>query len=245
MKFAIGYLIYLSKARSTSSVHSPFIFNWCRSILNSSERNDKWAEIESLRSDLLKNKRLIQGGRSISQIARKAAKQPKYAQLLGRIVEFHHPLKVIELGTSLGISAAYIASSLDENEEFTTIEGNQEIASLAQKNLDTLGSKVDVRSGLFVEVLPGVLEEMRRVDLIFFDGHHDYDATIEYFEMVLPYVHSNTVMIFDDINWSSGMQRAWKRIKANERVTQTIDLYMLGVAFLREGVAEEHFVLHY
>lgn len=244
-KFAIGYLIYLVNARSTSSVHSPFIFNWSRSILHDRKRNARWNEIESLRAHLLKDKRLIGGGRSVSQIAKRAAKQPKYAQLLSRIAAFHHPLKVLELGTSLGISAAYISSALDDSAQFITIEGNEEIASLANTNLESIGSGANLRSGLFAEVLPNVLEELGRVDLVFFDGHHDYDATIEYFEMVLPYTHSNTVLIFDDINWSAGMQRAWKRIKAHERVTQTVDLYMLGIAFLREGVAEEHFVLRF
>jgi len=244
-KFAIGYLKYLVKARSTSSVHSPFIFNWSRSILLNRKRDLTWNEIESLRTQLLKDKRLIGDGRSVSQIVRRAAKQPKYAQLLSRIAAFHHPSKVIELGSSLGISAAYISSALDDGSNFITVEGNAEIATIATSNLESLGSKAKVRSGLFADVLPGVLHELNRVDLVFFDGHHDYDATIEYFEMVLPYVHSNTVLIFDDINWSAGMQRAWKRIKAHERVTQTVDLYMLGVAFLREGVAEEHFVLRF
>lgn len=41
------------------------------------------------------------------------------------------------------------------------------------------------------------------------------------------------------------MERAWERIKAHPRVTVTVDLYDLGLVFIREGQAREHFRLRY
>ncbi len=45
--------------------------------------------------------------------------------------------------------------------------------------------------------------------------------------------HANSVFVVDDIHWSVGRRKAWKRIKAHPRVTVTIDLYDLGLVFFR------------
>ena len=54
-----------------------------------------------------------------------------------------------------------------------------------------------------------VLEEMRPVDFIFIDGHHDEQATIGYFEQVRPWLADRNAIVFDDIDWSDGMRAAW------------------------------------
>jgi hypothetical protein len=41
------------------------------------------------------------------------------------------------------------------------------------------------------------------------------------------------------------MEEAWETIKAHERVTVTIDLYNMGLVFLRREQVPEHFVLRY
>lgn len=249
--FALGYLRYLLVSRSSSSVHSPYVFNWAQNVLGSSNGIKAFHSIETCRSRLKSNKRLIRPEvidapqRTVGQIVRSAAKHPKYCRLLSHIVSYSHPHTVIELGTSLGVSSAYIATALDPDVRFVSIEGEPEIHSIAKENLRSLDLKANLRCGLFIDVLPDILEEFKRVDLIFIDGHHDYDATMEYFQTALPYCHTGSVLIFDDINWSAGMQRAWKRIQSHKRVSQTVDLYTMGIAFLREGVAEEHFVLRY
>jgi hypothetical protein len=41
------------------------------------------------------------------------------------------------------------------------------------------------------------------------------------------------------------MEEAWEQVKAHPRVTVTIDLYNMGLVFLRSEQAKEHFVLRY
>jgi hypothetical protein len=53
------------------------------------------------------------------------------------------------------------------------------------------------------------------------------------------------VLVFDDIHWSRDMSEAWDAIKAHPEVTVTIDLYDMGLVFLRKEQAPEHFVLRY
>jgi len=53
-------------------------------------------------------------------------------------------------------------------------------------------------------------------------------------------------MVFDDINWSEGMQEAWDIIRKNERVKISIDLFYMGILFFRkEQKEQEHFVIRF
>src|SRR5690606_94020 len=99
--------------------------------------------------------------------------------------------------------------------------------------------------GNFDNVLPGILKENSSFDLIFFDGNHTEEATLEYFEQCLEHLHSKSVFIFDDIYWSAGMKRAWDKIIVNPKVSVSIDLFQMGIIFFREGQEKEHFNIHH
>ncbi|MBK9599269.1 MAG: hypothetical protein IPO60_13350 [Flavobacteriales bacterium] len=42
----------------------------------------------------------------------------------------------------------------------------------------------------------------------FIDGHHAAEPTLDYFDQCLAKAHNDTVFIFDDIHWSTGMEEA-------------------------------------
>jgi len=65
--------------------------------------------------------------------------------------------------------------------------------------------------------------------MIFIDGNHQKNPTIEYFEKLLPKLSSPGIIIFDDINWTIGMKEAWDIIKSHKSVNYAIDFYKLGV----------------
>ena len=79
--------------------------------------------------------------------------------------------------------------------------------------------------------------------LLFIDGNHKKKATLEYFQKLLPYVHNDSVMIFDDIHWSKEMEEAWEEIKAHPEVKVTIDTFQWGLVFFRREQVKEHFVI--
>ncbi|NJW55521.1 class I SAM-dependent methyltransferase, partial [Salinimicrobium sp. CDJ15-91] len=60
---------------------------------------------------------------------------------------------------------------------------------------------------------------------------------------LLPTIHNNSVMIFDDIHWSKGMEEAWEEIKAHPEVRVTIDTFQWGLVFFRREQEKEHFVI--
>jgi predicted O-methyltransferase YrrM len=172
--------------------------------------------------------------RSVSEICRTTSKPPRWALLLFQIVRHLRPERCLELGTSLGISAAYQAAALELNGSgrITTLEGAEPVAALAAANLDELGlDRTDVVVGRFQDTLDGVLE-LGPIDYAFVDGHHDRDATIRYFEHIAERAGADAVLAFDDIAWSEGMQEAWRTIREDGRVAFAIDLRSVGVCAL-------------
>ena len=71
-----------------------------------------------------------------------------------------------------------------------------------------------------------------------------YEATLDYFNLLLPSVTNDSVWIFDDIHWSQDMEKAWEIIKKHSQVTVTIDTFQWGIVFFRKEQEKEHFTIH-
>ena len=183
--------------------------------------------------------------KSISEIVHAAAKPEKYAQLLFRFVNYFQPATILELGTSLGISAAYMAAA-NSKSKLITIEGCKDIAAVAKENFIKLElHNIEQVVGNFDDCLPEVLNKIDQLDFAFFDGNHRKLPTINYFEQCLEKAVEGSVFIFDDIYWSDEMKVAWQEIKKNEKVTVTIDLFYFGIVLFRKKQVKEHFVIRF
>ena len=90
--------------------------------------------------------------------------------------------------------------------------------------------------GRFKDVLAGILSNEQLFDLVFIDGHHDKKATKEYFEQLYPFLSDNSILIFDDINWSEGMKQAWQEIHNDERIHCSFDLNKWGICIVDKSV---------
>lgn len=173
--------------------------------------------------------------RRVADICRTAAKPRDWATLLFYLVRHVRPGACLELGSSLGISAAYQSAALELNGHgrLVTVEGAEPVATLARRHLTELGlARGRVEVGRFQDRLDDVLRDLGRLDFAFIDGHHDERATIAYFEKVLPACAERAVLVFDDIAWSPGMRRAWAGIAAHERVGAAIDLFKIGIGVI-------------
>ncbi|MHC4339182.1 MAG: O-methyltransferase [Planctomycetota bacterium] len=178
---------------------------------------------------------------TVGRLAGERSKSAKWCRMLFQLVRECRPTSCLELGTCLGVSAAYQAAALSLNGagRLTTIEGAPALASLARKNLDNLGlDRVDIRAGRFQDTLDGVLAEIAPVDYVFIDGHHDGAATLRYFERVASCLGAPAIVVFDDIRWSRGMLAAWRQVTADARVAIGVDLFNLGVTVVDPGRSE-------
>ncbi|MBO6517908.1 MAG: class I SAM-dependent methyltransferase [Bacteroidia bacterium] len=239
-------------AKSYHSVHSPMVFDLIQRLRKVRDKRTKFARIEALRKKLTANETLIEfndlgnhgepRSRSISSIAKRSAKSPAMGLVLSEIVEFVRPEVGIELGTSLGLSLAYQVTA-NPNMQFFSLEGSPEIAEIANRNLSELGIRANLRIGNFDDVLHPLLEELETVDYVFVDGNHQLEPTLRYFELIISHMPKKGCIVFDDIYWSEGMRQAWTTIIADDRVAISIDLYHLGIVFIRDGVEKQHFKL--
>ncbi len=181
--------------------------------------------------------------RRVAAIARTAAKPPHLAQLLFRLVNHFQPATVLELGTSLGLTTAYLALA-DRRRRVVTFEGCPNVAALARHNLDGLGIRnVALVAGNLDDTLAPTLANLPSVDFVFFDGNHRYAPTLRYFELCLARRTEASVFVLDDIHWSAEMERAWEAIKAHPAVTLTVDLFFVGLVFFRAKQPKQHFSL--
>jgi predicted O-methyltransferase YrrM len=172
--------------------------------------------------------------RRISDIARRAAKPPRLGQLLFRVARHYRPGTIVELGTSLGLSTAYLAAGAPDAKVWT-IEGSPAIAKTAADNLRGLGlNNVEVSTGNFDDLLHPGLDRIGPIDLAFVDGNHRREPTLRYFDALIRHCGRSAALIFDDIHWSLEMEQAWESIRNDPRVYLTIDLFFIGFVFLRD-----------
>jgi predicted O-methyltransferase YrrM len=261
LQLAAKYFQYYLTASNGSGhgTHSPFIFEFISKVLKDRQQYPAYNKIELLRKALLKDPAILEvedygagssvdkaNQRSVSSIAKHAAKPPKYGQLLFRMVQYYNPHTILELGTSLGITTAYL-SVANPVAELITIEGSPDIASKAKKNFQTLGlQNILVVEGNFDTELSQIVSPLSSIDLAFIDGNHRREPTENYFAQLLPKINNDSILVFDDIHWSRDMEQAWATIKDHPATRASIDLFFMGIViFRREFIEKQHFVIRF
>ncbi|MDX1956329.1 MAG: class I SAM-dependent methyltransferase [Chitinophagaceae bacterium] len=261
IRFIGKYLQYYLTASNGKGhgTHSPFVFGFIKQVLNDQNIYPSYGKVEALRKKLKKDRRMISvedlgagtttgagHQRSISSIATHAAKPPKYAQLLFRMARYYQAQRILELGTSLGLTSAYLAQA-NENGKLLTLEGAPSIAELAALHFNQLQlENVEVITGNFDQTLLPALEKLGRPDMVFVDGNHRKEPTLRYFKTLLGHAGPETILIFDDIHWSREMEEAWEEIRLDPAVQCSLDLFFIGIVFFRKEFREKvHFTIRY
>jgi predicted O-methyltransferase YrrM len=255
---ATSLLRYFITAQNEHGLHSPFVFDLYRNIIKNTEQNPDYERIESIRSAMGQRRDLLRitdygAGSSINHspvrevrdIARNSEKSPRIGQLFYRLVQHFGYQTCVDLGTSLGMTTAYLAAA-NPNGRVLTFEGCAETLRVAKSNFDTLALKnIETVLGNLDETLPSQIANVSKIDFAFFDANHRYEPTVRYFETCLTKAHAGSLFVFDDIHWSVEMEAAWKTIQAHPSVIVTIDLMAVGLVFFRPQQAKQHFTLRW
>lgn len=260
-QLATKYLQYYRKAGNSNGhgLHSPFVFDFVLNVLNNKSGYSVPTTVEALRKELLKDSRILhvddfgagsrtqaQKERTVSSIAKSAVKPKKYSHLLYRLVKYYKPGHILELGTSLGVTTAFLAEA-NPGASIITIEGSNEIAAIAKDNFKKLGlNNIEQVTGRFDDVLPDVLRNQETIDMVYIDGNHLYSPTINYFHQILEKVNDTSIIVFDDIHWSEEMERAWQEIKGHPAVKYSIDVFYLGFVFFNKDFkVKQDFIIRF
>jgi predicted O-methyltransferase YrrM len=252
------YLQYTCCSKTNFDIHSPFLFELVTKVFQGGSADTEYLKVEALKAQFLKDSRTIsvtdlgagktsvkQEIRHIRDIAKTSSKSNKYGRLLFRLIKYLRPGTVLELGTSLGFSTAYMANGCPSSVIFS-IEGCPNIAELAKSNFIKLDiSNIHLVVGSFDDKLPGILNSLHQIDFVFIDGNHRQEPTINYFEQCLIKAVNDTVFVIDDIHWSEGMENAWDHICNHPSVTLSVDIFFMGIVFLKKELSKQHFIIRY
>ena len=212
-------------------------------------------DIEAWRADILNDHRKIEvldlgvgskharsPHRLISEIARHSLSDRKYAAIYARTIAHYNALHVLELGTSLGINALYLAAHY--NTHVITLEGSPAIGAVAADLFaDMKADNISLIMGNIDDNLQPTVAEMPRIDFAFLDANHRHAPTLRYFDMLRPKLHAKSIVVLDDIHSSPEMQQAWRDIQKHPDVTASADLFRCGFVFFDPSLGRQHFVL--
>lgn len=253
-----SYVNYKKNSVGKHGVHSPFVFDLMRQVFDKEDNFYAFKFIEKIRESLKLDNTILQiedfgagsktntsNKRTVRQLIKTSAKAPKYGQLLFRLANYFEVENIIELGTSLGMSTLYLANSR-RYADLYTLEGSAEIAKKAKDNFNKMQlNSIKIITGNFDDTLTPLLDKLEKIDFVFFDGNHKEEPTLQYFEKCLTKIHNNTIFVFDDIYWSKEMTSAWQTIKANKRVTITLDIFEMGIVFFRKELPKQDLIINY
>ena len=258
MHTALRFLWHWLTAVNEHSLHSPFIYNLYTKGIKKDPSHEDFNIIEQVRDKLLTSKnriRVTQLGanskvsneleRPVSEIAKRGISSVKTSQLFYNIIRYFNYNNVIELGTSFGINTLYLAANTRVN--VTTFEGCMETSKIAQDIFDELSyENIDLIYGDIDETLPAFIKYFpNQVDMAFIDANHTYEATLRYFNWLLPLCSADSLIVIDDIYWSEEMTRAWETLVKHPQVTTSVDLYKFGMLFFNPDLEKKNYTLMY
>ncbi|NNC82097.1 MAG: class I SAM-dependent methyltransferase [Flavobacteriales bacterium] len=251
---ARSYLRYRKASVNRHGVHSPFLFDLIEKVFKGPSTGI--SEIEEVRKGFLNDDSPIDfeehgAGSSFKQrkstataasIASRSLSTPAQCMFLHRLCAHRSAKHILELGTSLGVSTAYLASA---GAEVHTIEASAAVHHMAQSRFGPRFPSIQWHLGPFDEQLPKVLQESDPFDVVYVDGNHREASTVQYVEAIIPHLSEDAVMILDDIHWSEGMERAWDTVRDHREVTLSVDVFWCGMLFFKKGLSGEHFTIRY
>lgn len=240
-------------------IHSPSLFYMVRFLFPQQHRYYIWKDIEERREAMLcapKPLHITDYGTGtdsvlqVRQIARRHIESKTAGELFFKLIvhlshEMQRPLHIAELGTSLGITTAYLATANKKN-HVTTFEGSKETLTIAKQNWKKLGiNNIDAIAGNIDLSLnkSRICATGEPLDFLFMDANHRFEPTIRYFDLLSPHLHSKSIVIVDDIHYSPEMNRAWEELKNKKQVTSTIDCYAFGILFFDEHYLKRHYII--
>ncbi len=245
-----------AKYRKGHRVHPPFAFDLIRHYFFEKNPFYHFDTIEAIRKDLSDSKeqititdfgagsKVFKGNtRSVGKIAKYNATPKLQGELIFRMVAHFRPKTIIEIGTSIGIGTLYLALP-NTQAKVITLEGCPNIAQQAKQTFAMAQlNNIQLITGNFEKSLPEAISQSKEVDMVYFDGNHNYKATTEYFKLCLAKASESAVFIFDDINWSQEMTQAWNEIIAHPQVAISFDLFRLGICIINKKVKKQHYIV--
>jgi predicted O-methyltransferase YrrM len=181
-----------------------------------------------------------QGGRENNQESR-FSNQVRVGSSIGSfftwITRKRMPDYVVEIGSAYGVSGMYWAAGIEINGKgkFITFEANELWQPIAHKNIGLITSKFSSFCGAVEDNFNKMSLDNRKIDIIFIDAIHKKEEVNAQLMLFKPYLRSGSLVIIDDINFSSDMKIYWDNLSVEKFVMASIEVKgRLGIIEYKE-----------
>jgi len=246
--------LFTSGYKNGHGIHSPFAYAFFRNVLFNKTKTDNILVIKKVRKELLKSKVVLETStagepskvfkskyRSVSGLVKHTATKERIGLILNNLVSFYNLKQAVELGTSVGLGAIYLASG-NAGVKVQTIEYCRNTADFAGSVFKANNiTNIQLFNNVFEAVFPEIMRLNNSVDMVYIDGNHNFNSTMYYFNLCKNFGKDHLIVVFDDIYWSSEMLNAWKTIIKDLRVTLSIDLFYCGIVFFNPELTKKHY----
>ncbi len=231
-----NYLIYKLKSTNEHGVHSPFVFDLVTNVIYNNTAYYSYKKVENFREHLLSSEKAAE------LIHRQ--NEAKYSQLLFRLVNCFQPKMVLEIGASLGIDTAYLASANSKTKVISIDEHGvvnhppkDYFKELKLKNVERVVGNIH-------ETLPQLLRQQGQLDFVYLNTSGK-ENVLNWFYQCLAKANESSLFVLSNMYDTDDMKDAWTEIKNNEQVQVTVDLFYLGLVFFRKEQVKQHFLIRF
>ncbi len=246
------FFLHRFKAKRWDAFHSPYLFDLFTACCNELQAVNGAEALEKQRSEwMISNeqvKRLDLGAgakstsgttSSLASIAHHSLSKPFQCRFMSRLVQWKKPSIVLELGTSLGLSAAYMALATNEV-RIHTVEGDPAVAMRAEQFFQQMKLRnITLHTLPFEEFLVQIKMILPRIDVLFLDGNHTAAALQSYYHSLKNFIDEDSIVIVDDIYWSADMTKGWNDLVQQPEVTQSVDCFHFGLLFFGKNFKQK------
>lgn len=250
-----GLLLYRSiRYRKGFGVHSPFVFNLITKVIEEKYQYYSFYDIELIRKQLLFKEDLITypdrrqqnklKTQTIARIAEREAIKPKHGALLFRLANHFKSTHILQIGTATGLSTLYL-TSYATGLKCIALESIPEFASIARWVFNKAHNRIDLRTGTYSELLPQALNELDKIDFIFFNTSCEQVNNLSLFNECIKHIHNNSIFVFEGIKSNHRMRDYWKEICVHPEVTVTVDLYSMGIVIFNKKLHKRDYIVYF
>ncbi len=232
-------------------LHSPGLYDLVTKVFENKDYYYDFDLLAEVYNQLIRSDELIestefamqrlQSGQKIGSFAQKALHPVEELHKLYKLIKWFCPSTILEFGTCLGLSSLTMQCGAP-NAKVYTVEGNSQFVQIARQIHTHVGyPQIQTIQANFEEAISNFRD--KSLDCVFIDGDHTYTATHQLINKINPLLGKKSLIILDDIHWSSDMYKAWVEIRHSDFVHCSLETLRWGLLFTDPNLSPIHFNL--
>lgn len=220
--------------RKGFGVHSPFAFSFITKVIDERCGYYCYQDIELIRRQL---------EHKGNKLAQKDIKR-SHGELLFRTVNFFKPKKLLQIGSPAGIASLYLTAYASDVKAIV-LEKDTASAETTKWSLQKYHSKVQLCLGDYEQTLPAALQDLGKVDFVFFQASQEKEKNRFFLEETMKHIHPDTVFFLEGIRGNQEMRTLWQEICNRKEVSLTFDLFHIGIVIFQPRFHKKNYMLYF